>query len=220
MVMTDTEVYEEKQRQKKLKSSITADLIRDQLIQYAKDYKAAWLLLGQNLYPVFKDKLFTAWGFEKFEHYTQGELGINKETATKLLKTYFFVEQDEPEYLKKEFHQERDPMQVPSCDALNVLRLARSRKELNKDDYAQLKEAVFEKGREAGEVRKDLVSLMKERKKVDPDEEREKRNTAAVKKLLSALRSFQKDMESLKLAPAALVEEINGLMKKLEDEVE
>ncbi|MCB9757861.1 MAG: hypothetical protein H6753_05495 [Candidatus Omnitrophica bacterium] len=220
MVMTDTEVYEEKQRQKKLKSSITADLIRDQLIQFSKEFKTAWLHLGQNLYPVYKDKLFTAWGFEKFEHYTEGELGVNKETANKLLKTYFFLEQDEPEYLKKEFRDDRDPVQVPSCDALNVLRLARARKELNKEDYAQLKESVFEKGREAAEVRKDLVSLMKERKKVDPDEEREKRNLAAVKKLLSALRSFQKDMEALKLAPAALVEEVNGLMRKLEDEVE
>lgn len=220
MVMTDTELYEEKQRQKKLKSSITADLIRDQLIQYSKDFKTVWLNLGQNLYPVYKDKLYTAWGFEKFEHYTQEELGVNKETATKLLKTYFFVEQDEPQYLKKEFRDERDPAQVPGCDALNVLRLARARKELNKNDYAQLKEAVFEKGQEAAEVRKDLVSLMKERKKVDPDEEREKRNTAAVKKLLNALRSFQKDMETLKLAPAALVEEVNGLMKKLEEEVE
>ncbi len=220
MVMTDTELYEEKQKQKKLKSSITADLIRDQLIQYSKDFKTAWLRLGQNLYPVYKDKLFTAWGFEKFEHYTQSELGVNKETATKLLKTYFFLEQDEPEYLKQEFRDERDPSQVPDCDALNVLRLARARKELNKNDYAQLKEAVFEKGQEASAVRKDLVSLMKERKKVDPDEEREKRNTAAVKKLLNALRSFQKDMEALKLAPASLVEEVNGLMKKLEDEVE
>ncbi len=220
MGMTDTELYEEKQKQKKLKSSITADLIRDQLIEYAKDFKTSWLLLGQNLYPVYKDKLFTAWGFEKFEHYTQGELGVNKETATKLLKTYFFVEQDEPQYLKKEFRDQRDPAQVPGADALNVLRLARARKELNKNDYAQLKEAVFEKGQDASVVRKDLVSLMKERKKVDPDEEREKRNTAAVKKLLSALRSFQKDMEALKLAPAALVTEANQLMKKLEEEVE
>ncbi len=220
MSMSDTELYEQKQKQKKLNSSITADLIRDKLIQYSKDFKTAWLHLGQNLYPVYKDKLFTAWGFEKFEHYTEGELGVNKETATKLLKTYFFLEQEEPEYLKKEFREERDPAQVPGYDALNVLRLARARKELNKKDYDELKEKVFEKGGEAAEVRRDLVSLMKERKQVDPDEEREKRNTAAVKKLLNALRSFQKDMEALKLAPAALVAEVNGLMKKLEEEVE
>jgi len=217
MAMTDTEIYDEK---RKIKSALTADLIRDKLIQFSKDFKTSWLNLGQSLYPVYKDKLYHSWGFEKFEDYTQKELGIKKETAAKLLKTYFFLEQDEPDYLKKEFRDERDPAQVPGYDALNVLRLARASKDLNKKDYAELKEAVYEKGREAGEVRKDLTSMMKERKPVDPDEEREKRNTVAVKKLLSAMRSFQKDMEALKLAPAALVDEVYGLMKKLEEEVQ
>lgn len=217
MAMTDTEIYDQK---RKIKSALTADLIRDKLIQFSKDFKTSWVNLGQNLYPVYKDKLFHAWGFEKFEDYTQRELGIKKETAAKLLKTYFFLEQNEPEYLKKEFIDERDPVQVPSCDALNVLRLARANKDLSKKDYAELKEAIYEKGKEAGEVRKDLVSIMKERKQVDPDEEREKRNVAAVKRLLSAMRSFEKDMEALKLAPAGLVAEVKSLMKKLEGEVE
>lgn len=218
--MTDTEIYEEQVKQRKLRSSVSADLIRDQLIKFSKDFKTAWLNLGQNLYPVYKDKLFIAWGFEKFEHYTEAELGVNKETATKLLKTYFFLEQDEPDYLNKEFREERDAPQVPGVDALNVLRLARARKELNKGDYAQLKEKIFDKGDDASVVRRDLVSLMKERKAVDPDEEREKRNASAVRKLLTALRSFEKDMETLKLAPAQLMQEAKSLMKKLEEEID
>lgn len=204
---------------KSSKSSITADIMRDQLIQFSKDFKTSWVNLGQALYPVYKDKLFHAWGFEKFEYYTKEELGVNKETATKLLKTYFFLEQNEPAYLSKEFKVERDANQVPSAEALNVLRNARAKKELNKQDYAQLKEAVFEKGKDVAEVRKDLVAIMKERKPVDPDAEREKRNATAMRKLVHALKSFQKDMEALKLAPAALVDEVNGLLKKIEGEI-
>lgn len=218
--MTDTEIYEEQVKQRKLRSSVSADLIRDQLIKFSKDFKTAWLNLGQNLYPVYKDKLFIAWGFEKFEHYTERELGVNKETATKLLKTYFFLEQDEPAYLNKDFREEREATQVPGVDALNVLRMARARKELNKGDYAQLKEKIFDKGEDASVVRRDLVSLMKERKAVDPDEEREKRNAGAVRRLLNALKSFEKDMETLKLAPAQLMQEAKALMKKLEEEIE
>ncbi len=213
-------VMDELERKDKLKSSLTADRIRDQLLGFSKDFKTSWVNLGQALYPVFKDKLYHAWGFEKFEDYTQKELGVKRETALRLLKTYFFIEQEEPEYLKKEFSQERDPVQVPGSEAINVLRLARQKKELNKQDYAELKSSIFQKGKNDSEVRRDLVSLMKERKKVNPEEEREKRNTAAVRKLLSALRSFQKDMEALKLAPAALVDEVNGLVKKLEEEVQ
>ncbi len=213
-------VMDELERKDKLKSSLTADRIRDQLLGFSKDFKTSWVNLGQALYPVFKDKLYHAWGFEKFEDYTQKELGVKRETALRLLKTYFFIEQEEPEYLKKEFSQERDPVQVPGSEAINVLRLARQKKELNKQDYAELKSSIFQKGKNDSEVRRDLVSLMKERKKVNPEEEREKRNAAAVRKLLSALRSFQKDMEALKLAPAALVDEVNGLVKKLEEEVQ
>lgn len=215
--MSTIDVYEHKT---KMKSSITADVIRDQLIQYSKDFKTCWVNLGQNLYPVYKDKLFRAWGFEKFEDYTEKELGVNKETATKLLKTYFFLEQEEPAYLSKDFQAERDAHQVPGYDAINVLRLARQKKELNKKDYDQLREAVFEKGQDVAEVRKDLVALMKQRKEVDPDEERQQRNLAALRKLANALKSFQKDMEVLKLSSPELVDEATALLKKLQEEID
>jgi hypothetical protein len=50
--------------------------------------------LGQNLYTAWRDKLYYTWGFEKFEDYTQEELGFKKQLAIKLLKTYFFLEQE------------------------------------------------------------------------------------------------------------------------------
>ena len=68
-------------------------------------------------------------------------------------------------------------------------------------------------------IRKDLVALMKERKVVDPEEERDKRSELTVRKLLNAIRSFQKDAESLKLLPADLIKEATGLMKKLEEQI-
>lgn len=210
-------MYEQKNR---LKDAVTAQGIREELLQYAKDFKTSWVSLGQSLYAVWKDKLFLAWSYEKFEYYTERELGIKKEIAMRLLKTYFFLEQDEPDYLKPEFKEDRDAAHVPGCDAINVLRLARQKRELNKSDYVDLKKAVFEKGQEASAVRKDLVALMKKRKEVDPEEEREKRNEAAMRKVLNALRSFQKDMESLKLAPVALLEEATALMKKIEEEID
>lgn len=198
----------------------TADQIRAQLVEHCKDFKTSWVKLGQALYPVWKDKLFFAWGFDKFEYYTQEELGLKKETALKLLKTYFFMEQNEPAYLKEEFTQDREAARVPGCDEVNVLRLARNRKELNKDDYYKLHKAVFEDGKDASSVRKDLTAIMRERKDVDPDEERELRNEAAIRKLAYALKSFYKDMETLKLAPAELIEEAKDLLEKLEKEIE
>lgn len=208
------------QQKRKNVATVTGDLIREHLVEYVKSFKTSWVKLGQALYPVWKDKLFYAWGYDKFEYYTQEELGLKKETALKLLKTYFFMEQNEPAYVKEDFTKERDASQVPGCDEANVLRLARNNKELNKEDYYKLHKAVFEEGKDAGAVRKDLTSMIRERKPVDPDEERQERSDAAIRKLANALKSFYNDMESLKLAPAELVEEAKELLEKLEQEID
>ncbi len=200
-------------------AGVTGDLIRGHLVEYVKSFKTSWVKLGQALYPVWKDKLFFAWGYDKFEYYTQEELGLKKETALKLLKTYFFMEQHEPAYIKEEFTQEREASRVPGCDEVNVLRLAKNNKQLNKDDYYKLHKAVFEDGKAAGSVRKDLTTMIRERVDVDPDEERQKRSDVAMKKLAGALKSFYNDMEALKVAPAELLEEAKDLLEKLEQEI-
>lgn len=202
------------------KSDVTSDKIRENLLEYSKTFKTSWVNLGQSLYPVWKDKMFYSWGFDKFEYYVERELGIQKPTALKLLKTYFFVEQQEPEYLSGDFSQTREAAKVPDYDAVNVLRLARQKKELKADDYRQLREAVFEKGKGAPLARKDLTAIMKERKQVDPEEERQKRSVTSIKQFATAIRLFSREMETLKLVSPDLVEEAKGLLQKLEKEVD
>ena len=197
---------------------LTEDL-RDHLIRNTKDFKRSWVELGRGLYTVYRDKLYYTWGYEKFDNYTESELGIRKPTALKMLKSYFFLEQEEPEYLKGEYASERGANTIPDCDAVNVLRLAKRNKELTKGDYIKIKKDIFENGKDAASVRKDLTALMRERKEVDPDEEREERNRTAVKRLVGAIKLFQKDMEALKLLNDDLVKEAYDLMNKLEAEV-
>ncbi len=204
----------------KHKPDMIADQLREKILQHSKEFKTSWVNLGQALYTVWKDKFFIGWGYEKFEHYLEKEVSLKKTVALKLLKTYFFLEQDEPSYLKKEFVETRDPVQVPHYEAVNILRLARQKKELTRDDYAKLKNAIFEKGKDASLVRRDLVSMMRERKPVDPEEEREQRNLAAIRRLLNSLKSFKKDMETLKLAPSEFIQDAEEFISKLESHVE
>lgn len=200
----------------KQKSNAVADTIRAQILQHAKSFKTSWVSLGRCLYSVYQDKHYYGWGHEKFEDYVEKEVGIKKATALKMLKAYIFLEEDEPAYLKEDFSETRKPNQVPGVDELSVLRLAKMKKELNKDDYRKLKAAVFDKGKDASALRKDLVSLMKERKPVNPEEERELRNEAAIRRLVNSLKSFKKDMDSLKLLPDEVIVEAKGLLEKLE----
>src|SRR4051812_48512287 len=200
----------------KKKNDLSAEALRMELAEYAKDFKVSWVHLGQGLYSVYRDKLFHSWGFEKFEDYVIRELGLKKPLALKLVKTYFFVEQEEPAYLKKEFSEAREAIVVPSHESLDVLRLARRRNEITRDDYAKLRKDVFDKGKDASLVKKDLTAMIKERKQIDPEEEREKRNQASIKKFLGALKNFTNEMGSLKLVEPDILDEAEGLLKKIE----
>ena len=199
-----------------MKITEQSENLRSHLAQHAKDFKLSWIQLGQGLYSVWRDKLYKSWEFEKFEDYVVRELGLKKPLALKLVKTYFFVEQDEPVYLKKEFAEARKTAIIPGYESLDVLRLARSRKELTREDYTKLRKDIFEKGKEASLVRKDLTTIIKERKKIDPEQAREARHEQSVRRLVAALKSFKKDMETLKLAEPDIIEDAEELLKQLE----
>lgn len=201
-----------------MKISEQSEHLRASIAEHAKVFKLSWVQLGQGLYSVWRDKHYQAWEFDKFEDYVVRELGMKKPLALKLVKTYFFVEQDEPVYLKKEFAENRETAVIPGYESLDVLRLARSHKELSREDYTKLRKDIFEKGKEASLVRKDLTAIIKERKKVDPIQERESRHEQSIRRLVTALRSFKKDMETLKLADPEIVDEAEELLKRLEEQ--
>ena len=199
------------------KINLNAESFRMEMLEYSKKFKVSWVHLGQGLYSVSRDQLFQNWGFDKFEDYVIQELGIKKSIALKLVKTYFFVEQEEPGYLKKEFIDEKKAVSVPSFEGLDVLRLARRHSELSREDYDKLRKDIFDKGKEASLVKKDLTAIIKERKQVDPEQERENRHQASVKRFLGALKNFKKDMDTLKLIDADIAHEAEALLQKLED---
>jgi hypothetical protein len=114
-------------------------------------------------------------------------------------------------YLSWEFDKFED-----YYESLDVLRLARTRRELTREEYTKLRKDIFEKGKEASLVRKDLTAIIKERKKIDPQQARENRQNSSVRRLMAALRSFKKDMETLKLADPDIIEEADELLERLE----
>ena len=196
----------------------TTERLRSEIRSHSKSFKTSWVHLGQALHAVWQDKMFYVWGYDKFEHYVEREVGLPKQLSIKLLKTYFFLQQEEPAYLKGDFHKQREAIEVPGLDAVNVLRLAKRYRALPRDDYNKLRKDVFEKGKDAAIVRRDLTAMIKERKPVDPIEERDKRNAMVLQKLITALESFKKDIDVLKLVPDDIVKDADALMKRLEDQ--
>lgn len=194
--------------------------VREHILQSAKDFKSSWIEFGRALYTVWKDKLYREWGYSKFDVYTAKEVGIRKQTALKLLRSYVFLEKEEPAYLKQEFIESSEAKNVPSYEAVDVLRGAKERKVLGEEDYAALKKDVFESGRDAGDIKKDLTSLIRQREELDPQQAFEKRKNTQVKRLVTVMKSLREELETEKLLPAPLLRELSELIIKLKEQVD
>ncbi len=193
--------------------------LRYHILESAKNFKTSWVQLGQVLYVAWKDKLYKEWGYAQFDIYTAKEIGIKKQTAMKLLKSYYFLEKEEPAYLAKDYAQSADASTVPSLEAIDVLRMAKNKKELEARDYAHLKNEIFEKGKDAPELKRDLTALMRQRQELAPEEAWEKRRLSTVKRLLSTLKSLKKEAETLKLLSSPILKEASELIKHIEAEI-
>lgn len=199
--------------------NIDQNSIRYMVLKNAKDFKTSWIELGRALYSVWKDKLYKEWGYAEFDTYSAKEIGIRKQTAVKLLKSYYFLEKEEPRLLEKGYTQSQEAAKIPSFESVDVLRLAKSKKNLDQEDYQSLKKEVFEKGKDASGLKKNLAVIIREKQELQPQEAEKQKKAAVVKRLLGTLKNLKKEVEVLKLLPAALIKETASLIEKIEAEI-
>ena len=202
-------------------ASIEPGSLRYQVLEASKKFKSSWIELGRILYGVYKDKHFKTWGYLSFEAYCQTEVGIQKQTAGKLIHSYYFLEKDEPELLKG-IHADgsASPKNIPSLEAVNVLRLAAKNKELTEDDYQDFKKSVFEEGKDGKEVKKQVgLRLRSLREEEDPQKARALRRTTTLRRLYATLRTLEKEVNSAHLVSDRISKELEKLLGYLESEI-
>jgi hypothetical protein len=196
--------------------NLDVNSLRYHILESAKNFKCSWIELGRSLYLVWKDKLYKEWGYVSFDVYAAREIGIRKQTAMKLLKSYYFLEKEEPQYLKNDYTDSAKPANLPSYESVNILRQARNNKSLDEQDYRDLKKEVFEKGQDAQEIKKNLGVIIRQRQEFEPEAAAEKKRSAVLKRLLGQLRALKQEVAVLKLLPAPLVKDLDSLIKNID----
>jgi hypothetical protein len=194
--------------------------MRYKVLESAKGFKTSWILLGRALFTVWKDKLYKEWGYQEFDTYVLKEIGIKKQTALKLLKSYSFLEKEEPKYLERDIAGQEATASVPTYESVDVLRLAKERKDLDRSDYARVRKYVLEEGKDVDYVKKDLACIIKDKNEADPDETAAKKRTTLLKRLLSVLRSVKTELKASKGLSQNMIKEIDALIGNLEKEIE
>ena len=128
--------------------------LRYRVLNSAKDFKSSWIELGQVLFIVYKEKRFKEWGYLTFEAYCTKEVGVRQATGLKLLRSYSFLEHEEPVYLKKLSQGEPSPSEIPGYESVNALRLVKSNERVPEKDYEKLREEVLDNAGEETQVKK------------------------------------------------------------------
>lgn len=195
------------------------DSFRQHVLKSARDFKTSWIELGRALYTVWKDKLYKEWDYSTIDTYAAKEIGIRKQTAMKLLRSYCFLEKEEPQYLKSDYANSQDAALVPGYESVDLLRQAKNKKDLDSQDYAGLKKAIFEKGKDVQEVKKDLTNLIRQRRELEPEEARQEKRLSVLKRFLGSLKAVTRELETAKLGSSALIKEADNLIKKIEAEI-
>ncbi len=194
--------------------------LRQKTLDVARRHKTSWIELGQYLFSIYKDKLYKNWGFLDFEIYCRKELSIKETTAAKLLKSYHFLENEEPRLVLAPANEEVSPRVIPNYESVNLLRLAKQNKNLTTEDFADLRASVLTACKEPKEIRAQVKKIVAEREDRDPAEEKRSKRNSLIKRLVGLLSSAKKEFESQSLLPAYLLKQMSDLSQKLEDQLE
>lgn len=193
--------------------------LRYQALKSAKEFKTSWIELAQALHAVWKDKMYKEWGYSEFDTYTSKEIGIRGQTSLKLLRSYSFLEKAEPRYLKTDAVAGDDVARVPTYEAVDVLRRASGNKEIAKEDYNRIRKYVLEDGKDAKQVQKDLTQIIRKNEELDSREVYQKKSTTRLKRLLSLLKSIEKEIRASKVLPEKIANETDKLISMIEDAI-
>ena len=198
---------------------IDEESLRYQTLQSARRFKTSWIELGQYLQTVWRDKHYKNWGYTSFESYCNKEIAIKQSTALKLLRSYYFLEREEPSFLKTKLADSDNVVKLPSCDSVDILRLAKDKKGLNEKDYKTLRYRVMDEAEEPKEVRSELRSILESYPEAHSEDEKKRKQQATVKRFLGTLKNLRKEIEGSGLLSKKLTMEIDQLIVKIESEL-
>ncbi len=200
--------------------TVDPDSYRYQVLESCRRFKNSWIELGQSLFAVQRDKLFREWNYSTFENYCQKELGIKQATAAKLIKSYSFLEAEEPEFIQ----EAQTPAEAgagerkyPDLDSVNLLRLVKNAKKVPEDRYEKLRKKVLEDAVEPQDFRKE-VRMLSAREEKDPAEARADRRTAYLKSVIRGLKDAHREGVASRFLPGPLLDSLESIIEKIEKE--
>ena len=193
--------------------------LRYQILQSARRFKTSWIELGQYLQTVWREKHFRDWGYASFESYCSRELGVKHTTALKLLRSYYFLEKEEPLFLTARLCDSSKVGELPPFESVDILRRANNSERLHEDDYQTLRYSVLDRGEDPGEIRSKMKNILASYEDSGDEAMKAKRHTTTIRRFLNVLKGLRREIEHSGMLSPRIVREVDRLIEKIETQI-
>ncbi len=196
---------------------LPGDSLRAQVLKALRRFRASWVELGGLLSDVAYSGSYKEWGFDEFELYCARELGLKRPTVKKLMVSYNYMKEREPERLEA-FAQAPNDEAVPSIpdyQTVELLHRAQSNPELDDKVKERLHDRAFAGEEEENALRQQIREHLRE----PSDAEVADANAARRKELndiLRTARALRRKLAHAQHVPGGLRERIEKLLVELE----
>jgi len=184
--MEDSKQTKGEQHIEQLMQNLDPGSDRYHVLDSARQFKASWVSLGEQLVTVNRNNLFSEWGYTSFEEYCSREIRIRKQTANKLTLAFGYLQRKEPALLDKgEFRP------APDFRSVDLLRRAEEEEQFSDEEFSGLRQAVIDEGRSLPTVQKKFRESVQSRQSVQESE------VHAVKAALSSAKRLETILTTL-----------------------
>lgn len=159
---------------------------RYRALDSARQFKASWVDLGEQLVSVNRGRLFSEWGYSSFEEYCSREIRIRKQTAEKLTLAFGYLQRREPGLLER-----REQVPAPDFRSIDLLRRANEEEKFSDEECNDLRQAIIEEGRSLPTVQKRFRDSVQAKQSAEQGEQR------AIKAALSSAKRLESSLAAL-----------------------
>jgi len=195
--------------------SMSPDSLRHKVLAAVRNFRASWLELGKLLHEVAYDNIYRQWGYEEFDIYCAQELGLKRPTVKKLLLSYNYMRQHEPERLSAYGQRGDAETHIPDYQTVALLQRAYENRNLDEEMRQRFHRQAFTEGGDEGALRKEIRANLREAEASSRSAEEARR--ISLRQLLSAARLLRRRLSVCSFVPADLRERCEQFLAEIED---